>query len=76
MFQLTSEEFEILKSQIVTSSWGGARRALPYAFSEHQFKIIFDAMRQLMTPPISKPSRSVPSKSFEEIALTISMSGH
>ena len=23
MFQLTSEEFEILKSQIVTSSWGG-----------------------------------------------------
>lgn len=106
MFQLTSEEFEILKSQIVTSSWGGARRALPYAFSEHgiltlssvlrspraiqvnieimrafirlrqmlasdfefahkldelekkydrQFKMVFDAIRQLMTPPKSKP---------------------
>jgi len=24
-----------LKSQSVTSSWGGARRALPYAFTEH-----------------------------------------
>ena len=24
-----------LKSQNVTSSWGGARRALPYAFTEH-----------------------------------------
>src|SRR6266568_3929605 len=34
MFQLTKEEFENLKSQIVISSWGGARRATPYAFSE------------------------------------------
>jgi hypothetical protein len=34
VFQLTSEEFENLKSQIVTSSWGGLRRALPYAFTE------------------------------------------
>ena len=34
MFQLTSREFEILKSQIVISSWGGLRRANPYAFTE------------------------------------------
>ena len=34
MFQLTREELTNLKSQIVTSSWGGARRALPYAFTE------------------------------------------
>ena len=34
VFQLTSEEFGNLKSQIVTSSWGGVRRALPYAFTE------------------------------------------
>jgi len=34
MFQLTSDEFEILKSQIATSSWGG-RRKLPLAFTEH-----------------------------------------
>ena len=34
MFQLTRDEFQYLKSQIVTSSWGGLRRATPYAFSE------------------------------------------
>jgi hypothetical protein len=33
MFQLTKEEFENLRSQIVTSRWGG-RRYLPYAFTE------------------------------------------
>lgn len=105
MFQLTVQEFEILKSQIVTSSWGGLRRANPYAFTEQgvamlssvlrskravsvnieimrafvrlrkllssnaelvrkleslekkydaQFKIVFDAIRELMTPPVPK----------------------
>ncbi|HLK67159.1 MAG TPA: ORF6N domain-containing protein [Bryobacteraceae bacterium] len=34
MFQLTSEEYSNLKSQIVISSWGGPRRATPYAFTE------------------------------------------
>ena len=34
MFQLTQEEFENLKSQNATSSWGGKRK-LPYAFTEH-----------------------------------------
>ena len=34
MFQLTHEEFENLKSQFATSSWGGVRK-LPYAFTEH-----------------------------------------
>ena len=33
MFQLTRKEMNILRSQIVTSSWGG-RRTLPYAFTE------------------------------------------
>ena len=28
------EEYKILKSQIATSRWGGARRANPYAFTE------------------------------------------
>ncbi|HEU5406600.1 MAG TPA: ORF6N domain-containing protein [Nitrospira sp.] len=102
MFQLTEKEFESLKSQIVTSSWGGLRRARPYAFTEQgvamlssvlnskravqvnitimrafvrlrdmiasnkelarrlaelerkydrQFKVVFDAIRELMTPP-------------------------
>src|SRR5262249_6059120 len=34
MFQLTKDEFDNLKSQTVTSSGGGARRATPYAFTE------------------------------------------
>lgn len=34
MFQLNTDEFENLKSQIATSSWGG-RRSLPYVFTEH-----------------------------------------
>lgn len=33
MFQLTTEEFRILKSQNATSSWGG-RRTPPYSFTE------------------------------------------
>ena len=33
MFQLTKEEWDNLKSQIVISSWGGTRK-LPYAFTE------------------------------------------
>lgn len=33
MFQLSREEFANLKSQFVTSSWGGMRTA-PYAFTE------------------------------------------
>ncbi len=33
MFQLTSDETEILRSQSVTSSWGG-RRYLPFVFTE------------------------------------------
>ncbi len=106
MFQLTPEEFEDLKSQIVTSSWGGMRRAVPYAFTEQgiamlsgvlkspravqvnieimrafvmlrqmlvsnselaarldelekkydrQFKIVFDAIRQVISPSPDKP---------------------
>src|SRR5688572_4329442 len=33
MFQLNPKEFEDLKSQFATSSWGG-RRKLPFAFTE------------------------------------------
>jgi hypothetical protein len=33
MFQLSNKEFDNLKSQIVTSSWGGKRK-LPFAFTE------------------------------------------
>jgi hypothetical protein len=105
MFQLTPREWANLKSQTVISSWGGSRRAAPYAFTEQgigmlssvlrsrraiqvnievmrafvrlrqllasndqlarkladlerkydgQFKVVFEAIRQLMTPPEPK----------------------
>jgi hypothetical protein len=108
MFQLTREELGVLKSQIVISSWGGLRRATPYAFTEQgvamlssvlrseravqvnvaimrafvklrellathkdlarkldalerkydaQFKVVFDAIRQLMEPPKATRAR-------------------
>jgi hypothetical protein len=108
MFQLTEEEFSNLKSQIVISSWGGLRRAAPYAFTEQgvamlssvlrskrairvnieimrafvrlrqilasnkelakrldelekkydaQFSIVFEAIRELMSPPESEPPK-------------------
>jgi hypothetical protein len=34
MFQLNEREFENLRSQFATSSWGG-RRTFPYVFTEH-----------------------------------------
>jgi hypothetical protein len=34
MFQLNNQEVTSLKSQILISSWGGSRRAKPYAFTE------------------------------------------
>jgi hypothetical protein len=45
MFQLIKEEFSILKSQIVISSWGGARRALPYAFTEQGIAMLSNVLR-------------------------------
>ena len=110
MFQLSAGEFANLKSQIVISSWGGARRAAPYAFTEQgvsmlssvlrskravmvnveimrafvrlrqmlasnvalarqlaalekkydaQFKVVFDAIRELMTPLDPKKKRPI-----------------
>ena len=117
MFQLSAEEFVNLKSQFVTSSWGGARRAAPYAFTEQgvamlssvlrsdraihvnieimrafvrlrqmlasntelarklaaleskydaQFKIVFDAIRELMAPPNPKKKRPIGFAPWEE----------
>ena len=39
MFQLTGEEFDNLRYQFGTSRWGG-RRYRPYAFTEHERKLI------------------------------------
>jgi hypothetical protein len=45
MFQLTNQEFSNLKSQIVTSSWGGIRRANPYAFTEQGVAMLSSVLR-------------------------------
>ncbi len=108
-FPLTQDEFANLKSQIVTSSWGGSRK-VPHAFTEQgvamlsgvlrseraiaanieimrsfvklrgliegnkdlarqldalekkydaQFQVVFDAIRELMSPPASTKKRRI-----------------
>lgn len=44
MFQLSSEEWQILKSQFVISSWGGIRK-LPYAFTEQGVAMLSSVLR-------------------------------
>ena len=46
MFQLTVEEAESLRSQIVISNVGrGGRRSLPYAFTEHGVVMLSSVLR-------------------------------
>ncbi|MEW6545183.1 MAG: ORF6N domain-containing protein [Nitrospirota bacterium] len=45
MFQLNASEFANLKSQIVISSWGGLRRARPYAFTEQGVAMLSSVLR-------------------------------
>jgi len=44
MFQLNQSEWEHLRSQFVTSSWGGSRY-LPYAFTEHGITMLSSVLR-------------------------------
>jgi hypothetical protein len=44
MFQLAPDEWRILKSQSVISSWGGMR-ALPYAFTEQGVAMLSSVLR-------------------------------
>ncbi len=45
MFQLNKRELNNLKSQIVISSWGGRRRAMPYAFTEQGIAMLSSVLR-------------------------------
>ncbi|NQT28351.1 MAG: ORF6N domain-containing protein [Candidatus Omnitrophica bacterium] len=45
MFQLSDSEFKNLKSQIVISSWGGIRRANPYAFTEQGVAMLSSVLK-------------------------------
>ena len=44
MFELTMQEWNILRSQIVTSSWGGVRYQ-PFAFTEHGVTMLSSVLR-------------------------------
>lgn len=44
LFQLTNEETQHLRSQFVTSSWGGSRY-LPYAFTENGVAMLSSVLR-------------------------------
>jgi hypothetical protein len=44
MFQLTKEEYDILRSQNVTSRWGG-RRYMPYAFTEQGIAMLSGVLK-------------------------------
>ena len=45
MFQLTVPEWGFLKPQFATSSWGGLRRAIPYAFTEQGIAMLSSVLR-------------------------------
>ena len=45
MFQLGTAEWKILKSQFAISSWGGLRRAIPYAFTEQGIAMLSSILR-------------------------------
>lgn len=45
MFQLSKPEFEILRSQIVTSSSWGGRRTAPYVFTEQGVAMLSSVLR-------------------------------
>ena len=52
MFQITQEEFDSLKSQIVTSSWGGTRK-LPNAYTEQGLATAIDMNIRVMRAFVS-----------------------
>jgi hypothetical protein len=52
MFQLSDEEFRNLKSQIVTSSWGGTRKR-PLAFTEQGVAMLSAVLRSKRAVAIS-----------------------
>jgi hypothetical protein len=45
MFQLNASELASLKSQLVTSSWGGGLRRPPYAFTEQGVAMLSSVLR-------------------------------
>ena len=72
MFQLTSNEFEILKSQIVTSSWGGTRK-MPSAFTEYGVAMLSSVLRSKRAIQVNIQIMLVFSKIREMLLDSLSM---
>jgi DNA mismatch repair ATPase MutS len=72
MFQLTPGEFEILKSQIVTSSWGGTRY-LPMAFTEYGVAMLSSVLRSRKAIEVNIQIMLIFSKIREMLVDTLSM---
>ena len=72
MFQLTPEEFEILKSQIVTSSWGGTRK-MPFAFTEFGVAMLSSVLRSKRAIQVNIQIMLVYSKIREMLLDSLSM---
>jgi hypothetical protein len=53
MFQLTKEEFENLKCQIGTSSWGGQRK-LPFVFTEQGVYMLATVINSSIATQVTK----------------------
>jgi len=72
MFQLSLEEFEILKSQIVISSWGGTRK-MPFAFTEYGVAMLSSVLRSKRAIQVNIQIMLVFSKIREILLDTLSM---
>jgi hypothetical protein len=57
--QLTETEFENLKSQIATSSWGSNRK-LPYVFTEHGVLMLSSELNSDLAIKVNIQISSVP----------------
>jgi hypothetical protein len=72
MFHLTAEEFEILRSQIVTSSWGGTRY-LPMVFTEYGVAMLSSVLKSKRAIEVNIQIMLVFSKIREMLLDTLSM---
>ena len=72
MFQLTQQEFDILKSQIVTSSWGGTRK-LPYVFTEQGVAMLSSVLRSKKAIQVNIQIMMVFTKVREVLVDTLSL---
>ncbi|HAZ02542.1 MAG TPA: DNA-binding protein [Marinilabiliales bacterium] len=72
MFQLNQQEFEILISQFVTSSWGGTRK-LPYAFTEQGVAMLSSVLRSKKAIQVNIQIMMVFTKVREMLVDTLSL---